>query len=250
VELDWTTFALEVVNFLVLVWLLTRFLYRPVLDLIERRRAAIRQDLAEAEARREEARSLEAQYRTRLDDWEREREAARTALRQELDAERQRQLQTLAGSLDEQRERARVLTEREAHESARRAEEAALELAARFAGRLLSRLAGPELEGRLVDLALEDLAGLPAARHEALREAWHRLDGPVLVTSAFPLDDRRRAAVEHGLTALLGPGPVPCRLETDPELLGGLRVAVGPWVLRGNLRDELELFREASHGPA
>jgi len=220
-----------------------------VLDLIARRRAAIRQDLAEAEARREEARSLEAQYRTRLDDWEREREAARIALRQEVDAERQRQLQARALSLDEQRERARVLTERQAREAERRTEEAALELAARFSARLLSRLAGPELEGRLVDLAIEDLTALPAGRQEALREAWRRLDGPVLVTSAFPLEDARRAALERGLVTLLGPGPVPCRFETDPDLLAGLRVAVGPWVMRGNLHDELELFREANHGP-
>ena len=36
--LDWSTLALEAVNFLILVWLLQRFLYRPVLAAIDRRR--------------------------------------------------------------------------------------------------------------------------------------------------------------------------------------------------------------------
>ena len=39
-QIDWTTFALEIINFLVLVWILKRFLYRPVLDTLARRRAA------------------------------------------------------------------------------------------------------------------------------------------------------------------------------------------------------------------
>ena len=47
-EFDWTTFALEVVNFLVLVWLLKRFLYRPVLACSTRRRAEVERHMAEA----------------------------------------------------------------------------------------------------------------------------------------------------------------------------------------------------------
>ncbi|WP_054775053.1 hypothetical protein [Methylogaea oryzae] len=40
-ELDWSTIALEIVNFLILVWLLKRLLYKPVQDIIAQRRAAI-----------------------------------------------------------------------------------------------------------------------------------------------------------------------------------------------------------------
>lgn len=41
-QIDWTTFVLEIVNFLALVWLLKRFLYTPVLDVLARRRAGSR----------------------------------------------------------------------------------------------------------------------------------------------------------------------------------------------------------------
>ena len=65
-ELDWTTFWLEIVNFLVLVWLLKRFLYRPVADAVARRRAAIERSVSEARSRAEQAEGLERQYRGRL----------------------------------------------------------------------------------------------------------------------------------------------------------------------------------------
>ena len=61
-ELDWTTFVLEVLNFLVLVWLLKRFLYRPVLAVIEARRAETANKLDGAEAVRREAQALKDEY--------------------------------------------------------------------------------------------------------------------------------------------------------------------------------------------
>ena len=38
-QFDWTTFVLEVLNFLVLLWILKRFLYQPVLDVLDARQA-------------------------------------------------------------------------------------------------------------------------------------------------------------------------------------------------------------------
>ena len=49
-ELSWSTFILEAINFLVLVWILKRFLYKPVLDVIERRKAGIEKIQADAKA--------------------------------------------------------------------------------------------------------------------------------------------------------------------------------------------------------
>ena len=54
-EFDWLTFGFEIVNFLVLVWLLHRLLYRPVLAMIQRRRDEIAAAARAAEARQAEA---------------------------------------------------------------------------------------------------------------------------------------------------------------------------------------------------
>jgi F-type H+-transporting ATPase subunit b len=63
---DWTTFALEVVNFLILVWILKHFFYRPVLAVIETRRAENEKNLAQADTLRSEAQSLKDEYANRL----------------------------------------------------------------------------------------------------------------------------------------------------------------------------------------
>jgi F-type H+-transporting ATPase subunit b len=52
---SWTTFALQAVNFLILVWLLKRFLFKPVGNLVAERKAEIVRAQAEAEAARQSA---------------------------------------------------------------------------------------------------------------------------------------------------------------------------------------------------
>lgn len=53
----------QIVHFIILLWLLNRLLYKPILDLFERRRARIEEGLAQAERVREEA----AAERSRLE---------------------------------------------------------------------------------------------------------------------------------------------------------------------------------------
>ena len=87
-EFDWTTFALEIINFLVLVWILQRFLYKPVTSAIAERKAGIEKTLADAQAVQAEAESLKRQYENRMANWEHEKAQARVQLLQEMDAER------------------------------------------------------------------------------------------------------------------------------------------------------------------
>ena len=69
-QFDWTTFALEMVNFLVLVWLLKRFFYKPLRTAIESRRASVESTLQAAETARREAAAMKEQYENRLALWQ------------------------------------------------------------------------------------------------------------------------------------------------------------------------------------
>ena len=53
--IDWFTVGAQVLNFLILVWLMKRFLYQPILRAIDAREERIAKELADAQARRIEA---------------------------------------------------------------------------------------------------------------------------------------------------------------------------------------------------
>ncbi|MGP3778198.1 F0F1 ATP synthase subunit B [Halanaerobium saccharolyticum] len=63
-----TTMLWQLINFFVLLFLLRKFLYSPIKDMLDQRAAQINGDLDDAEARRKEAEELKAKYEQKLKD--------------------------------------------------------------------------------------------------------------------------------------------------------------------------------------
>ncbi len=245
-ELNWSTFILEIINFLVLIWILKRFFYKPVLNVIARRRAGIEKTLEDAQALHNEAKALQKQYENRLADWDQEQQAARKTLDEEIQIERERQLSALQTTLAEEREKARFVAQRQLEASRLHNEKKALTQGAQFAAKLLTAVSGPELERRLIDLCLNELASLPTEQLNKLQATSGKSSDHIIVTSAHPLDSDTRQTLEHALhktTAISGP----VHYEQDKALMAGIRINVGAWILRANLLDELKGFMDFTH---
>lgn len=245
-ELSWSTFVLEIINFLILVWILKHFFYKPVLDVIAKRRAEIDDSLNSAEALHADAEKLQKQYEGRLADWDQERQQARTALNQELDAERAKKIGRLQTELEQVREKTRVVEARHQVVAMREMEETALKQAARFASRLLAQASGAETGSNLVELVITELSRLPPERITELRNSYGQAPDTALVVSAHRLSDNQREQLEQVLMTVISP-EVKVQFEQNSELMAGVRISVGAWVLGANLRDELEGFSALAH---
>jgi len=236
-EFDLTTFIFEVINFLVLMWLLKHFFYRPVLAVIEKRQAETAKTIADAAAMRREAEGLKSECLGRLAGVDQERAAARAGLAEEIAAERTRRLAAVEAEVNADRQRRQMLEAREKSEREAALEREAVTIAARFASRFLDRLAGPELEARLVEIALSELDAQAPEKLDALRDPGVSIK----VVSAYPLDEAQRAAFTLALGRLAGRALAP-EFSEDTMLKAGVCIMAGSWVLMANLRDELSFF--------
>lgn len=244
-ELDWTTFALEILNFLVLIWVLKRLLYKPILKVIAERKAEIQKTLSDAESLRKEAQALRDQYENRQAEWNRAKETARNRMVEEVNAEKVRLLAELQASLEQDRAKARALEQRRLTDLTRQAEDAAIAQGELFAARLLTRLASAELEAKLVEVLLEDLRRIPDERRQAIRIACGKSEVPAFVTSAYVLSQPQRKSLLEAIQSLLGRS-VSCEWREDQDLVAGIRLSLGPWMLGANLQDELKAFSETA----
>jgi F-type H+-transporting ATPase subunit b len=243
--LNWTTFALEIINFLALLWILKRFLYRPIMQTLAARQAGIERTLAAARTAQVNAAAMQQQFERRLADWEQEKAVLRMGFESELATERVRQMTALAKDLTIERER-RAAQDAHLLETQRRqlATQASKE-ARRFASTLLGRLAGPELERQWVQFFIEELAAFPEDRLSALRagQSGHGQGG---VTSAFELSEVQRKDLAAAITARLGKA-ITFDFMVDPSLLTGVRLTLGDWQLDFSLAGELGVFGEATN---
>jgi F-type H+-transporting ATPase subunit b len=244
-EFSWTTLILEVINFLVLLWILKRFLYAPILRVLDQRRAGVLQTLADAHATREQAEAMQQQFASRLAAWEQEKTGKRSQLEDDLARERERQLQKLLRDLDAERE-SRAAQDR-LHLESRQQELQSLadERSRQFASRLLARLAAPDLEIRLGQLFIEELQQLPESSQHTLRNG---LDGQTQarVSSAFALPENIRSELLEVLSRQAGRN-LTGEFFLDPALIAGVRVILGGTQLDFSLAGELQLYaRESS----
>jgi len=244
-ELSLSTLVLEIINFLVLVWILQRFLYRPVLDVIARRQQTIEGKLAEAKRLNDEAEALKQQYGSRLATWETEKRDAQSELAAQIGDERTKRLQELDASLERERERRQVADARKLEEQRVAAERQALQGAAAFSSRILAEASGAELEQRLVALTLDEIDKLPDTALARLRAQWGSELESIDVASAFDLSSADRQSLEQRLVRICGK-PVPVSFRRDESLLAGLCIEIGAWVIAANVRDELKGFAELS----
>ena len=217
---DWITVAAQVVNFLILIWLLKRFLYRPVLDGIDRREARIAARLAEAEAARKAAAEAEAEHRAASAAMAAERSAI-------LDAARER-AQTDCEAL---RADARMKVDDERADWHRRADAERGAYLDRLrdvgAGAVLS-LTRKAVED-LADATLEDL--IVAQVEQRLADLGPQIaadaggDARAVATSSFPLDPARRESLRRALDAVAE--GVSLDFATDPDAAPGLTLRMG-----------------------
>ncbi|MCX7088355.1 MAG: F0F1 ATP synthase subunit delta [Methylococcales bacterium] len=245
-EFNVSTFVLEVINFLVLIWILQRLFYKPLLAVIAKRKQFIDQSLADAKAIQETAAAERSLYENRLKLWEQEKQAALVTFQQQLDVERSKQLEALQAELEQEKQKAKITLSYQQQQLQQQTERQALQNATRFAGLLLQQAATPELETRLCELLLKEWASLPEAccgHFQALADKKNIL---IKVTSAFPLSAEMHRQLEQKLEALTLK-PVKINYAEEPALMAGLRIDIGPWVLNANLQHELVGFAEIAH---
>ena len=239
--IDWFTVGAQIVNFAVLVWLLKRFLYRPVLDALDARERRIAEEIREAERRREEAEAERAGYEERNAILDRDCDALLERARQEADAERHRlmtEAREAAETLRRESERSlRDQTRRLSDEVVRRTRDEVMSLLRRA----LADLAGAELEEAIADSFVERLRGLDAPARERLAAAVERAEEPVRIRSAFPLPEARRQAIREAAESIL-PRGTSLNFETADDVLAGIELVAPGEKLAWSLAEYLRTF--------
>lgn len=243
-ELDLTTFVLEVVNFLVLVWLLARFLYRPVKVALDARTEATARLGRDLESRRAALDAMAADLDAQRQALEARRDSAERELAGEMAVQRQKLLAALNRELDAEREKARVRLEQDEARTRQKEDRELRERAADFVAAYLKRLASPSVEAAVIELFLSDLAEQSEQARVALRAGStpHREGGPMVdVSTAYapPADLRER--VQTQLNALIGQATA-MEWRIDRALLAGICVHLPGHSLEASLRRGVDAF--------
>lgn len=227
-QIDWFTFVAQILNFLILVLLLRRFLYRPVLRVIEEREEGIRGRVREAERERERARRATAVAREREAAIESERKERLRAVETEVAAIRRELLEEAREEAAEARDNWGRTVERERDAFLGELRERTRRHLYEAVRRGLADLADASLEQKAVDVLLSRLETMDEVDLEALRVPSRRTGEAILVQSRFELPDSERERIAEAVRRLVGSDRA-VLFETEPEVVWGVELRVGDY---------------------
>lgn len=238
--IDWFTFGAQIFNFILLVWLLKRFLYAPVLQAIDEREKNLAARFDEAAEARGEADRERDEYRRKSGEIESRRleliaaaEKEAEELRRRLTEEARAEAETLKARLAESIEKeksaiVRALTEGIAAEVGAASRKALLDLA------------GTALEDRMVEVFIEKLSRMEAGDKEKLAAALGNLKAPPKLRCAFELTAKKRESLENAFKTIAGPDAAAIKFETEPALICGVELTAGGYRLSWSASDYLD----------
>jgi len=236
--IDWFTVAAQALNFLILVWLLKHFLYQPILDAIDAREKRIAAELADADAKKAEAKNERDAFQHKNDEFDQQRATLLSQATVEAKAERQRLLneaRSEADALSAKRQDALKRAQQGLNdEITRRTREEVFAIARKT----LSDLAGTSLEERMSEVFSRRLRKLNDDAKEDLAEALNTASAPALVRSAFDLPAEQRAAIQNALNETF-PDEIQVRFETAPDVISGIELTANGRKVAWSIADYL-----------
>jgi len=236
--IDWFTVGAQTLNFLILVWLMKRYLYKPVLDAIDAREKRIASELADAAQKQAQADSERDTFKQKNADFDQQREALARKASAEVDAERKRLLtdaRTAADAVQAKRHEALESELQTLQEDiARRSQEEVFAIARKA----LMDLATTSLEERVGEVFTRRLRAMNGQAKARLAEALETASGPALVRSAFDLPAEQRAAIQNALNETFS-ADIHVRFETAPDLISGIELTTNGQKVAWSIADYL-----------
>jgi F-type H+-transporting ATPase subunit b len=221
--IDWFTVGAQALNFIVLVLLMRRFLFKPVLEAIDAREKKIAAELADAAAKETEAKAQRDEFRHKNEELDQRRDTLWKEATDGATAERHRLLDEARKAADALRDKRREALRKEAHDLNREIARRTQQEVFAIARKVLTDLATVSLEERLGEVFTRRLREMDDKAKAALGQALKTSTDPAIVRSAFDLPPEQRAAIQNALNETFS-ADVRLRFETAPDLISGIEL--------------------------
>ena len=242
-HVDWFVFFAQIVNFLILVYLLKRFLYGRIIKAMDTREAKIAARFEEAEALRKEAEKSAILFEEKNKALSEKQEELLNQVVQAADNRRKELMEKARQDVDAVRERWQDTILREKDSFLQDLRQRAGKQIYVITRRLLTDMADADLEERMVSVFLKRVESLNDTEKNTLKESIVQADKGIIIQSAFSISPPLREKIQEALRRF-SDGMPEISYETTPEIVSGVELRAHGHKLAWSLGDYLETLEE------
>lgn len=243
-EINWFTVIAQIVNFLILVWLLKRFLYQPVLNAISEREKKIALKLEDAEAIKAKSEKEHNEFRQKNIDFEKERVAKMNELRETVESEKERLFEEVRKDSTALRSKYEDALKQQREDIADTLKLKTKDAVFEIAGKALSNLSNANLEEQVIKVFIEKIQNLNDADKAKLKNAFDN-DKTIIIKSAFKPSTNAKQELKKAIESITGLQNN-FKYIIDPEIISGIEINTESYQLSWNIESYLDALKKES----
>jgi F-type H+-transporting ATPase subunit b len=255
--LDWFTIIAQLVNFLVLVWLLKRFLYKPILKTIDEREKHIVMQLQDAENKKAEAIKELEDIRRKNNELEQQRQILMDKTISEVNVEHQRLLEASRKEIEDLRLRLHQALQTEQQNLSSEIMQRTRSEVFTIVRKILKDIASSSLEEQIGRVFIHRIQELTADEKNKFYLALKTDLNQVFIRSAFNLPTSLQTAIEATVKKSFNIEPQ-FKFETAEHMVSGIELTAGGYKITWSIEEYLisietgisELLKDKKHALA
>lgn len=243
-QIDWFTFIAQIINFLILIGLLYRFLYKPVVKAMDKREENIAAELEEARLKKVEAEQKEHDFEQKVKEIEQQKEQMLEEARQKVDLQKQEMMEQIRAEINGIKHRWEEAVDSEKEAFLNHLQHETAEQIVVLIETILSDLSDYDLQEQTVNIFLGKLEDLDENEKDRLQNTIDELQThKAVIYSAFELNGRQKHQITDSLRKITAI-ELKCEFEVVRELGFGLEVRIGGWNIGWNLKRYIDRIHQ------
>jgi F-type H+-transporting ATPase subunit b len=238
-DINLSTLLLQIANFLILAFILTRFLFKPLKKILDERARRATQEMDEAEEASRQAEALRQEYETKRDSIDAEFAALKNEARIVIDQTRQQMLQEAYKEIEAMRARAKEEIEQQRAGALRLHRTKIGELVATLIARMLKDILTPQIQEAYLDTFLEQLRAVQLEGRISTN-GEEAVSAELITAAPLAQEDGTRilATLETAISH-----PVDLMTRVDSGLVAGAMLRLGDMLIDGSLQGQVQQLR-------
>jgi len=237
-KINWFTVIAQVINFLVLVWLLKKFLYKPILNAIDEREKKIAAQIKDADDKKTAAIKEQDDFKKKNEDFDQQKKVLMDKTVADANAEKDKLLETAKNDANTLRfnleKSAKENQENQNIAIAQKTQKQVFDITRKA----LTDIASISLEEQSANTFIKRLNESKDDEKKQFIDAFKSNGNAILVRSAFNLLEKQRGEINNAVDTILGTN-TQLQFKTTPELISGIELTTNGYKLAWSFSEYL-----------
>ncbi len=242
IDINWSTLVFQIVNFVVMILILVRFFFKPVVKALDERARRVTSALDEAARREQEAEAMHAEYEIKLSEANELVIQMKQQAQEDLEKTKQQFIAQAQKEIEQMRNKAHDEIENARRQAVHQHRLELGNLITTLSARLIGEAGGDSFQQAALH---EFVARLDALAADTYRERFGSIDEETITVqfvTAGPAESDEIERVRARIEALTD-HPVQVRHKVNPALVAGATLRFGDTMIDGSLEGQLDGLR-------